>query len=375
MHDGKPAVVLDQTAFYPTSGGQPYDTGRLGDATVVDVIDAGDDVVHVLDSMLSEGAAVSGVIDAHRRLDHMQQHTGQHVLSAAFDRLFDNRTTSFHMGGDVSTIDLAAPVSDADVSAAIAESNRIVWENRPVSVRFVSETEAARLPLRKDPARTGALRLVEVESFDLSACGGTHVSRTGTIGVIAALGHEKARGGARLTFVCGQRALRVLETYRDAISGSVRVLSVLPHELPAAVERVQGEAKEIRRQIAHLQEKLAQAEAERLVQSADVMSGVKVIAVALDGWDAAGIKVIAAAAARQDSVVAVIATRTSPVAVAIGRSATVTIDAGRILKALTERFGGRGGGKPDFAQGGGLSGSPADILDAARQAITAALSG
>src|SRR5688572_27622287 len=179
LHDGKPAVVLEQTAFYPTSGGQPCDTGRLGTATVVDVVDAGDEVVHVLDAPLVEEASVAGIIDAHRRLDHMQQHTGQHVLSAAFDRLFDNRTTSFHMGGDVSTIDLAAPVGDAEVSAAVTEANRIVWENRPVSIRVVSETESARLPLRKEPARTGALRLVEVENFDLSACGGTHVSRTG----------------------------------------------------------------------------------------------------------------------------------------------------------------------------------------------------
>src|SRR5262245_61542834 len=146
-HEGGPALVLDRTAFYPTSGGQPFDTGRLGMTEVVNTIDAGERVLHVVRAPLNAGDTVHGEIDWVRRFDHMQQHTGQHVLSAAFDRLFDNRTMSFHMGGESSTIDLARELSPVDVERAIDEANRVVWEDRPVRIRFVSPEEAARLPL------------------------------------------------------------------------------------------------------------------------------------------------------------------------------------------------------------------------------------
>jgi alanyl-tRNA synthetase len=213
--DGRPAVVLNRTAFYPTSGGQPFDTGRLGSADVVETIDDGEDILHVVSVPIAAGATVRGEIDWTRRFDHMQQHTGQHVLSAAFDRIFENRTTSFHLGVDTSTIDLMREATAADVERAIEEANRIVWEDREVSVRFVSAEEAGRLPLRKESVRGGTLRLVEINEFDLSACGGTHVPRTGAIGMIAVTNVERFRGGSRLTFVCGGRALRrsrVIET-------------------------------------------------------------------------------------------------------------------------------------------------------------------
>ena len=186
-YDGHPAVTLDRTAFYPSSGGQPFDTGRLGASGVVETVDADGAVVHVLSAGLAAGVAVTGEIDWVRRFDHMQQHTGQHLLSAAFDRLFDNRTVGFHMGADVSTIDLAREAAPTEVERAVDEANRIVWEDRPVLIRLVSQTEASNLPLRKESGREGTLRLIEVSGFDLSACGGTHVERTGAIGVIAAL--------------------------------------------------------------------------------------------------------------------------------------------------------------------------------------------
>src|SRR5262252_4233926 len=153
------------------------------------------------------GASLHGAIDWDRRFDHMQQHTGQHVLSAAFDKLFGVRTVSFHLGGAVSTIDLAREMSEAEIAAAETEANRIVWEDRPVTIRFADAEEAARLPLRKESVRGGTLRLIEVEQFDLSACGGTHVARTGGIGLIAVASWERFRGGQRLEFLCGGRAL------------------------------------------------------------------------------------------------------------------------------------------------------------------------
>ncbi len=369
LHEGRPAVVLDRTAFYPTSGGQPFDRGRLGPTEVLETIDADDDIVHVVAAALPEGMSVRGEIEWSRRFDHMQQHTGQHVLSAAFVRLCDDPTTSFHMGADVSTIDLVREVSAADVECAVDEANRVVWENRPVSIRFVSAEEASRLALRKEPSRTGTLRLIEVSDFDLSACGGTHVAGTGAIGLIAVVGAERLRGGARLTFVCGGRALRQLRLYREAVAGGVRALSVLPHELPAAIERAQAEGRELRKTVSRLQGELAVHVARRLIADAQEQSGVRVVVETIDGWDAPGLKAIAASVTAQSrSVVALLAV-TAPGLVVVARSAGVSADANAIVKQLTVRFGGRGGGRPEIAQVGGLSGAPEEIAAFARTAL------
>ena len=180
-HDGRPAAVLDRSAFYPTSGGQPFDVGRLGDAAVVDVVDREDGVIlHVVEREIATGP-VHGVVDWARRFEHMQQHTGQHVLSAAFDHLLGARTESFHLGSASSTIDLNRTVTSAEIERVEDEANHVVWEDRLVAIRFVDAEEAARLPLRKEPVRTGKLRIIEVQDFDVSACGGTHVARTGSM--------------------------------------------------------------------------------------------------------------------------------------------------------------------------------------------------
>jgi alanyl-tRNA synthetase len=373
-HAGKPAVVLNRTAFYPTSGGQPFDTGRLNDVQVTETVDVDGEVVHVLASALPDATVVRGEIDWDRRFDHMQQHTGQHVLSAAFDRLFDNRTVSFHMGTDVSTIDLAREMALPEVERAVDEANRVVWDNRAVAVRFASEEEARRLPLRKESAREGTLRLIEVPDFDLSACGGTHVARTGVIGVVAVTATERFKGGSRVTFVCGRRALRTVRSYRDALAASIRVLSVLPSELPAAIERLQSEAKDQRKTIARLQESLAVHEAARLLASTAERDGVREVVEILDGWDTVGLKAIASSMVATPRVVVVLLSSTTPAIAVVARSADVGIDANKTLRQLIERFGGRGGGKPDLAQGGGLAGSPQEIAAVAREILSGARS-
>ena len=369
--DGRPLVTLDRTAFYPTSGGQPFDTGRLGSVEVVETIDEDDDIVHVVSAPVASGTRVRGEIDWARRFDHMQQHTGQHVLSAAFDRLFENRTTSFHMGAEVSTIDLAREATSDELERAVAEANHVVWEDREVSVRFVSAGEAARLPLRKEPVREGTLRLVEISDFDLSACGGTHVSRTGAIGMIAVTQSERFRGGSRITFACGSRALRVFRGYRDAVAGAVRVLSVLPHELPSAVERAQLDSKDLRKTVSRLQGELAGHEASRLLEDAPLVGDRRVVVQALEGWDAAGLKAIASSLVAQSGVVAVLVSAGNPVAVVVARSQDVALDSSKGLRMLLDRFGGRGGGRPELAQGAGLVGKIEDILTAAREAVSA----
>jgi alanyl-tRNA synthetase len=368
--EGRSVVVLDRTAFYPTSGGQPFDTGRLGAVEVIETIDEEAEVVHIVSGPLSAGARVQGEIDWGRRFDHMQQHTGQHVLSAAFDRLFDNRTTSFHMGADVSTIDLAREAAPADIDRAVDEANHVIWEDREVSVRFVSTDEAARLPLRKEPVREGTLRLVEIRDYDLSACGGTHVSRTGAIGMIAVSNAERFRGGSRITFVCGGRASRMFRTYRDAVSGAVRVLSVLPHELPGAIERAQLESKALRKTVSGLQGQLAGHEAARLFAGASVVADRRIVVQALEGWDAAGLKTIASSLVTQSGVAAALVSASEPMAIVVARSQNVAIDAGKTLRTLLDRFGGRGGGRPELAQGAGLVGKVDDVLAAARELLS-----
>ena len=368
-HDGRPALVLDRTAFYPTSGGQPFDTGTLGPAHVLDVLDVDDEVVHVVDRDVGVGTAVRGSIDWARRFDHMQQHTGQHLLSAAFEHAFGNRTIGFHMGADLSTIDLEREVSWSDIDRAVDSANQVVWEDRPVAIRFVSDQEAATLPLRKPPTRGGTLRLIDVSGFDLSACGGTHVARTGAIGLIAVTAAERFKGGSRITFVCGSRALQALRVLRDAVAGSVRVLSVLPAELPAAIDRLQQEGKDLRKLTMKLQEQVAIHEADRLSIQADVHDGVRRVIEIVEGFEPPALTVMASALAGKGQTIAALVSATTPSLVVIARSADVSGDANAWLRSLVGEFGGKGGGRPELAQGGGLNADPQTIVASLRRVI------
>ena len=371
------AVTLDRTAFYPTTGGQPFDTGTLNGRRVVEVVDHDDgSIAHVLEAEpqhlvapyegtgpvveslrgLTPGSPVRGEIDWARRFDHMQQHTGQHVLSAAFSRLFDVRTLSFHLGAEVSTVDLAREMSAKEIVAAETEANRVVWENRAVAITFVSAQEAAALPLRKEPARDGTLRLIDIDGFDLSACGGTHVAQTGGIGAIAVVSWERFKGGQRLEFLCGGRVIARMGAWRDAITASTRLLSVLPAELPSAIERLQGEAKEQKRTLSGLQSELARYRAEELAATAT--AGLVLRSV---DADANGLKALASALTLKPGYTVVLVSASRPALVVVARSADVTVSAQQVIAALTAKFGGRGGGKPELAQAGGLDASPDEL--------------
>ena len=366
-------VVLAATAFYPTGGGQPNDLGMLGDTQVLDVIDREEaGVAHVLDRPLDPGARVKGIVDWSRRFDHMQQHSGQHILSAAFEAVCKARTESFHLGAGSCTIDLNRLVSPDEIAAAEGEANRVVWLDREVRICFAGADEAADLALRKESTRTGTLRLIEMAGFDRSACGGTHVARTGAVGLIGILGWEKFKGGTRVEFVCGGRALGRIREWRDVFSATSRVLSVLPGALAPAIERLQGENKTLGRTARDLQEQLAVHKAAELVASAvRTPDGRAVIAQALEGWDAVGLKAVATAAAASPNVGIAVFTGSSPALVVVARSAGSGVDASAVLKGLIARFGGKGGGKPEFAQGGGLQGGLDVMVAAARELLSA----
>jgi alanyl-tRNA synthetase len=376
---GRPAVRLDSTAFYPSSGGQPFDTGTLkvGDVVlqVVDVVDAGDDgVIHVLGQAaagIASGQSVHGEILWPRRFDHMQQHTGQHLLSAACDRLFSARTVSFHLGSDSCTIDLSREMAPGEIAAAEAEANRIVWDNRQVSIRFATAEEAARLPLRKEPAREGLLRLIDIEGFDVSACGGTHVERTGAVGMVAVTRWERFKGGHRLEFVCGGRALAGFQSRRDHLAAATRRLSVVPGELAPAIERLQVEARDLKRAGVGLQADLARYRAQEMVASAErVRLGIAVCQV-VEG-EMSWLKLLATSITAEPGRVAVLVSRETPAGVIVAASADAGVRANEMLGQLLSRFGGRGGGRGDLAQGGGLGGRPEEVAAAARTIVAGA---
>jgi alanyl-tRNA synthetase len=373
------AVTLDRTAFYPSSGGQPFDTGTIGGLPVVDVVEQDDgSVVHFLappddvggPNPVQPGQVVDGVVDWPRRFDHMQQHTGQHVLSAAFGRQFGVRTVSFHLGSEVSTIDLARELTPAELVAGETEANRIVWEDRAVSIRIATAEEAAQLPLRKESVREGTLRLIDVDGFDLSACGGTHVARAGGIGVIAVTSWERFKGGQRIEFLCGARALGRFRALRDSMGAAARLLSLLPEDLPAAVERLQAESREQQRALAALRLELAGFRADQLAASAELTSAGRLVLGSCDA-DANGLKTLASAIVARPAHLVVLLSTTRPALAVVARSSDVSASAQHVVASLTARFGGRGGGKPELAQCGGLDGTAEAILDAARAALAA----
>lgn len=366
-------IELDRTAFYPTSGGQPFDTGTLGNAQVVDVIDDEETgrILHVVEGLPpAVGDSVAGTVDGARRTDHMQQHTGQHILSASFDRLFGVRTESFHLGRDASTIDLARDVSRAEIDRAEALANDVVWSNRHVGIRFVDEAEAARLPLRKTPTRGGRLRLIDVADFDLSACGGTHVAHTGEVGLIAVHGWERYKGGARIAFVCGRRALDAFRVSRDAVTGAVRALSVLPHELPEGIARLQAQMKDTDKRVRALQFELASHQGAALAGAAEAIGGRRCAIAFVEGHDASTLKPLATSACAAGVAVAVVFSGEPAWLVACARAEQQAFDCGALIKVLCGRFGGRGGGRPESAQGGGMTASRAELEQAVREALS-----
>src|SRR5919112_4397318 len=268
---GWTAVVLDRTAFYPTGGGQPSDTGTLNGARVVECIDDGENgVLHVVQGATpSLGDVVRGRVDWSRRLDHMQQHTGQHILSQSFINLFNAPTRSFRVLDASCEIDveLNNPTTEV-IERAVELANNVIWEDRAITIRNVTSGEAAELSLRKEPARAGDLRLIEIDGFDLTPCGGTHAYRTGEVGMIAVRSWERAKGLTRIEFVAGVRALA---DYRKANKSAREVAALFStgrDDAPQYAALMVEEQKESNRRIRALEEVMAGVEAEKLLAAA-----------------------------------------------------------------------------------------------------------
>ena len=359
----KPALILDRTAFYPTSGGQVFDTGVIStedeQLKVTEVADTEDGrVIHYLEAppkSLQPGSKVHGQIDATRRRDHIQQHTGQHVLSAAFVRLFNTPTVSFHMADDYCSIDLDTPTLVKDqIEAAERLANEIILENRPVDIRFGTREEAGKLGLRKlPPAERDELRLIDIHDFDLSACGGTHVNQTGQIGCVLLRKTERVRQGWRVEFVAGQRAVGTARRDFTTLTESAALFSAHIYDVPQQAGKSLDEIRSLRKQSEQAQEELAEAQAATLLADTPESSGRKLIIRTFSDRDMKSIKLLAQKLTRPaTNVVALLATTSPQPSLVFAQSAGQPYDMGALMKQAMSKLGGRGGGSKDMAQGG-----------------------
>ena len=355
---GWTAVTLDRTAFYPTGGGQPSDTGTLDGLRVVECIDdAQESVLHVIQGRAPEvGAVVKGRVDWLRRLDHIQQHTGQHILSQAFVKLFNAPTRSFRVLDESCEIDLDLdnPTSEI-IERAVELANNVIWENRVITISHVTSQEASELPLRKEPAREGDLRLIEIEGFDLTPCGGTHAYQTGEVGMIGVRSWERAKGLTRIEFVAGIRALadyRRANTSARAIAG---LFSAGRDDTPDLAARILEENKQLHRRVRHLEEIATRVEAEELLARATAApDNVQIVTEVFDNRDAESLKHLALSLISHSATIALLGSRDKDAArLVFARSADAPGDMNALMRDACAMLDGRGGGKPDLAQGGG----------------------
>jgi len=369
-------VVLDRSAFYPTSGGQPHDTGTLNGAPVVDVLEREADkaVVHVV-SRWVEGETVHGHINWERRFDFMQQHTGQHILSHVCEALLDADTVGFHLTETMLTIDIThAPLTLEEWQAVEERANAIVFADQPVEAQFMTQAEVSTLPLRKQPTVAGPIRVVRTANLDYSPCGGTHCRTTGAVGLILIRKAERRGNETRLDFVCGRRALTEAHRKNRLVNEMAASMSVGESELAAAVVRLQEEMKSCARQLKQTENRLLDFEVEQLLSQAERLGDVRLVKNVLGG-NPAWAKYLATRLAEQPKCVALIGfVREDSVQLTFSRSEDVPVDMRPLLKEACRVVGGGGGGQPNMAQGGGSRPDQLKLaLDATVQALKTSL--
>lgn len=369
------AVVLDKSYFYPTSGGQPFDKGFINDVPVLDVTVRERDgaILHWISKGDIWSEDIVADIDWARRFDHMQQHTGQHILSQAFMRVANAETLSFHLSEETVTIDLeATAVQPEHIEQAEFLANQVVWQNRPVRIRAASTEEAQELPLRKIPAgRDGRLRLIEIEDFDITACGGTHVSATGEVGLIKVVKLGRVGANLRVEFCCGQRALADYRQKNSVVNRLTAVLTTGAGEIVDSVTKLQEEVKETRRQIKRQQTSLIQLEADNLLAQGKKKNATTIVTrVFTDAEsDASHLRTLASRLTKEGDVVALLGLAGEKCMLIFSRSAAAPGDMNQLIKPALQTLGSAsGGGTGEMAQGGG----PAADVERVEQAVARA---
>jgi alanyl-tRNA synthetase len=362
-------LILDRTAFYPTSGGQPHDLGKIGDANVLDVRDEGDEILHLVDRRPADPDA-NCCLDWPRRLDHMQQHTGQHLLSAMFQERFGLPTVSFHLGSEICTIDLRGPEPTPQIlEGAERAANQVVFEDRPVTVRYGTADQLSRLGVRKELDRKGILRAIEIERADLQPCGGTHVKRTGQIGLVLVRRCTKVRQDWRVEFICGRRAERAARQDFQLLRQTAEQLSCAPEDLVSAAARALAERDANFKNARAVVQRLAEAEATLALQTAPAeANGFHVVSRVFEGVPADYLGFFATAFAKSEKTIALLAAEDGHLLFAQHPSAGKDMSA--LLRQVMEKVGGKGGGTRDFARGKLPDASKVrQVIDAARSLI------
>ena len=355
---GWTAIVLNRTAFYPTGGGQPSDTGTLDGMRVVECIDDGErGVLHVVQGATpARDVIVRGRVDWARRLDHMQQHTGQHILSQAFVTLFNAPTRGFRVLDSSCEIDvdLQEPTSEK-IERAVELANNVIWEDRAIAIRNVSAEEAFEMSLRKEPSRDGELRLIEIEGFDLTPCGGTHAFRTGEVGIIVVRSWERAKGLTRIDFVAGTRALADYRKANRSARDVAALFSSGRDDIAHLAAQVVEDNKDLHRRVRVLEEIAAEVEAQKLLATAEITSdGTRVVTHIFDARDAESLKKLAQALIANPGTLTLLASRDRETArLVFARSSDAAGDMNALMREACGALDGRGGGKPELAQGGG----------------------
>ena len=349
----KYGIVLDRTAFYPAGGGQPWDTGYLNDEKVTEVIEKDGKLLHIVDNKLLS-TEVKGSVDWARRFDFMQQHTGQHILSACFEKLLTGSTDSFHMGKDIVSIEINIDSFSIDDAERIENmANDIIYSNLPVIARIVSGEELNSLPLRKMPKVTENIRIVEVKETDYSPCGGTHVRTTGEVGMIKIKNWEKCKGGIKFAFVCGNRALKDYGLYNSIIRALCEKLSARDSEIVEAVDKLLFDLRNTEKQLSASTQELIRIEADNTIKECPVVSGIRLISRVLDNRSINDVKLLAQYLTKVPGTVALLACKNENAQVIFSRSEDVNMDMNALFKAVLPIIDGKGGGNSRTAQGGG----------------------
>ena len=355
--EGRYLVELDQTVFFPEGGGQLSDKGKINEVLVSHVSERDGHIYHECDKPLEVGAEVKAVLDWRVRLDRMQQHLGEHLLSYACWKLFKANNIGFHMNEDDVFIDLDKELTEEELLKAELYTNEIIWENRPVHISYMDSTEAVKLKdkMRKFNSKlTGTLRIVSVEDADICTCCGTHPPFTGMLGSVKVIRHEKHKGGCRVEFVCGSRALADADKKNSTLLTVAQGLSVKPEQVPDALAKLKAD---LLAQLDDVKSKLLKIEEAQLQELYDnaptTAAGTKILAVPLDGHDAKDIKVfLPKATALEHTICLLVAAKPERISYAAALGAATEGDCRVLIKLLNEAFGGRGGGKSDCAQGG-----------------------
>jgi len=386
IEDKRVGLILEMTYFYPESGGQPADFGTINGRSVthVSIRESDDAIVHWfngdIDDVDSSAQEVTAVIDWPRRFDHMQQHTGQHILSQAFIQIAEAETVSFHLGQNIITIDVnRTDMSEAEIIAVEQCANQAIWANHPVTARFVSQDEVASLSLRKvPPIRNGRLRLIEIENFDLTACGGTHVSHTGSVGLIKIVKQEKRGKKTRIEFCCGSRALQDYAQKHTIVSNLTTELTTGASEIMQSINKIRQENKEAQRTIKKQKEALMAVEAQQIIANGTQIGTLTLIKQTFDDNSSTDLRALAAQLIKQENIIVLFGQSGKRTQLLFSQSGNGPGDMDKLLKTALAQLGdGGGGGSPNFAQGGGPAHTKQEVaiaLDAAQSTLVDMLS-